>query len=718
MIVIPLFRKLSVQSKVLVMVLLASMLSLLLTGVLSYAIGSSGLIRAASNQLVALRNSRAEAVSNYFKALHDHVLTMSESFMVIDGVKNLNAAYAQLANAKLNPEQQASLKKYYSDVFLPQLRKSIPGEPLLGTYLPATPQHQYLAYHYTVNNPSQAKRQLLHDAGDGSEYSRLHVRLNKRFTRIAGVYGYRDVFLVDAATGNVVYTNAKETDFGSNLLTGVYADTALGKTFRELRKSRNPAFVYTSDFEHYIGSGGEPALFIGSTVFDGDQFIGALIYQLTPDKVDAVMTDRGNWRTQGLGETGESYLVAGDYKFRTSPREFMERPQQYFRILERQGVPQSRINFIKQTKSPVLIQEVRTEAAQRALSGKTGEVEYVDYRGKNAIASYQPIRLGEFEWGLVAKMDRAEVLRGVATMRNFMLLLAAILVPLFTLLSLYLARTFIRPIKRLIRATGEITEGGCNVQVPVEGEDEYAELSRSFNTMAATLQQREQELRAEIQENDRLLLNILPARTAERLKQGERTISEHYPSVTVLYADLEGFQSLTSELNPSQAIEVLNELIGAFDSAAESCGVEKLRSSGSTYLAVCGLSVPRVDDEKRTVELALKMLQVVERLSAKHAVHLSLDIGIHSGELAAGVVGTNKFYYDVWGETINTARAIHGSAKRNVIQATQPVVRALEGLYRFDPLPPIERKGQLPIDVWEVHPLPAAALTRASEQVS
>lgn len=714
MIEIPVFRKLGVQSKVLAMVLVASLLSLLLTGLVSFAIGRSNLTAATINELVALRFSRAEALGNYFGSLYNHVLTYSDSAMVIDAVKNMRAAYADLGSAKLSPEQQEKVEKYYQTVFLPELREAIPGNPLINTYLPATPQAKYLNYYYIANNSHKDNHRLLHDAGDGSEYSKLHSKLNKRFTRIAKVYGYRDVMLIDARNGDIIYTNAKDVDFASNLLNGPYAESALGKVFQEMRKAKSPEFVYFSDFDHYAASKGEPAMFVGASIFDGDEFIGVIVYQVVPSRFDAVMTDNSSWKRQGLGSTGESYLVGPDFKFRSSPREFLEKPKEYYRILKNQGVTEANINYIKQTGSPVLIQEVKTEGAQRSLAGKTGHLEYVDYRGKDVIASYQPIRLGQHEWGLVVKMDKAEALSGVANIRNFILLLAAILVPLFTLLSLVLSRSFVKPVKRVIRANGQLTDGVPDVQVPVEGEDEYSELSRSFNTMAAIVQQREQSLRTELEENNRLLLNILPARTAERLKQGERSISEHYPSVTVLYADLEGLASLTSALSPAQAIEVLNELIGAFDQAAESCGVEKLSSSSSTYLAVCGLSVARVDDEKRTVELAFEMLKVVQRLSAKHGVHLSLDIGIHSGELAAGVVGTNKIYYDVWGETINTARAIHSSLKQNVIQATEPVVRALEGLYHFDPLPPMERKGQNPIDVWEVHLLPTAARATAA----
>jgi class 3 adenylate cyclase len=711
--VIKLFRKLGVQSKVLAMVLLASLLSLLLTGLVSYSIGSHVLTTAVTNQLVALRNSRVESIKDYFGFLSNHVLTMGEGFLVIDGLKDFRAAYPKLQNATLSAEQQKKLVAYYTDVFIPRLKKNIDGDPALATYLPNTPADRYITYHYTANNPRAPHLDELEDAGDGSEYSAVHRKYSQRLRRIAEVFGYRDIFLVDVDSADVLFSVAKEADMGSNLRTGVYADTALAKTFEEIRKSRDPNFVYISDTEHYKASFGEPAFFVGTTVFDGDQFIGALIYQLNPEAIDRVMTDNKNWEQQGLGKTGESFLVAQDFKFRSSPRQFLENPDDYFQALRAQGVTKEKIDWIKSAKSPILIQEVRTEGAKRALAGQTGEAEEDDYRGKRVLKSYQPVRIGNFEWGLVTKIDTAEALQGVYRLRDALLLLGAILIPLLTLMSLALARSFIQPIQRLMGATKQIIAGDSFVQVRVDSADEFGELSSSFNSMAATLQQREEAILSQLQENDRLLLNILPARTAERLKQGEQSITEQYPSVSVLYADLEGFQNLSAELAPDQAIVVLNELIGALDDAAERCGVEKLRSTGSNYLAVCGLSVPRIDDEKRTVELALSMLQVVERLSIKHGVRLSLDIGIHAGALAAGVVGSGKFYYDVWGETVTIARAIHISPKQNVIQVTEPVRRALDGLYSFEPLAPVEVKGEGVIPIWELTRLDPALVSAA-----
>jgi class 3 adenylate cyclase len=123
---------------------------------------------------------------------------------------------------------------------------------------------------------------------------------------------------------------------------------------------------------------------------------------------------------------------------------------------------------------------------------------------------------------------------------------------------------------------------------------------------------------------------------------------------------------------------------------------------GSTYLAVSGLSRPRIDHEKRAVDCALAMLELMHRFNATYNVHLSLDIGVHAGPLTTGVVSGERLSFDIWGKTINIARGVHDSPKRNVIQVTAPIVEALEGLYRFQPLPAVPVKGHGQIPIWEV----------------
>lgn len=713
-------RKFGVQSKFLAMVLFASLASLLLTGFVSFGIARHLLTEAGYNQLIGLRNARAEAVSDHFRKLGDHVLTMSEAQMTVNAIKEFTPAFAELPD--INPTQTKKLEEFYLNEFLPKLKKNIAGDPRLPTYFPTYPQGRYVKYHYTAANPYPTNPQLLEDAGDGSKWSAIHKKFHPRFRRIADLFGYQDIMLVDIKTGKVVYTVAKETDLGADLVNGPFSDSAAAQVFRDVKKSRDPNFVTQSDLEHYKPSFGTPTSFVGTTVFDGDNFIGALIFQLDYRALDRTMTSNRRWSEVGLGKSGETYLVGRDFLLRSSPRGFLENAGQFLAFLKGRGFSAEKITQIKTSGSPLLIQEVRTEGARRALEGKTGTAAYNDYRGVPVIGAYQPIRLGPFEWAMLAEIDQAELFAGIHHLGRTLLLLGALLIPLLTLLALTLARSFVNPIRRLISATDEIAAGHSDVQVNVTSEDEFGELSTSFNKMADQLASRERSIQSQLAENDRLLLSILPAKTAERLKRGEKTIAESFPSVTVLFAEIDGLNILSQQMAPEQTILLLNELIGAFDEAAERLGMEKLRSVGSSYLAVCGLSIPRVDHERRTLDFGFEMLQIAARLNQKRNVTLALAVGIHSGSVSAGVVGSSRFYYDVWGETITIARAIGANARPNVIQVSEPVVVALTGLYGFERVSSIAVKGQGELPVWQAKALlpaaPAAGDPAGAEQES
>ena len=695
-------RKFGVQSKFLALVLFASLASLLLTGFVSFGIARHLLTEAGYNQLIGLRNARAEAVLDHFKKLEDHVMTMSEAQMTLTAIGEFSPAFSKLPD--INPTQRKELEQFYLKDFLPQLKKRITGDPTLPTYFPPSPQARYLKYHYVAANPHPNKRALLDDAGDGSQWSAIHKKFHPRFRRIANRYGYEDILLVNIKTGDVVYSVANEVDLGTNLLNGPFSDSAAAQVFREVKKSRDPNFITESDLEHYKPGLGVPTSFVGTTVFDGDDFIGALIFQLDYRALDRTMTSNRRWADVGLGKSGETYLVGRDYLLRSSPRGYLENAGQFLKALQGRGFSPVKIAKIESSGSPLLIQEVRTEGARRAMEGKTGTAAYADYRGVPVIGAYQPIQLGPFQWALLAEIDQSEIFAGIQHLARVLLLVGALLIPLLTLLALTLARSFIRPIRRLMSATDEVAAGHTDVQVSVTSDDEFGELSASFNKMADQLASRERSIQSQLAENDRLLLSILPAKTAERLKSGEKTIADSHPSVTVLFAEIEGLNLLSHRMAPEQTILLLNELIGAFDEAAESLGMEKLRSVGSSYLAVCGLTVPRVDHERRALDFGLEMLRITARLNQKRNVTLALAVGIHSGSVSAGVVGSSRFYYDVWGETITIARAIGAGAPQDVIQVSEPVVVALSGLYAFDRVSPITVKGQGELPVWQVKP--------------
>jgi class 3 adenylate cyclase/PAS domain-containing protein len=196
-------------------------------------------------------------------------------------------------------------------------------------------------------------------------------------------------------------------------------------------------------------------------------------------------------------------------------------------------------------------------------------------------------------------------------------------------------------------------------------------------------------------ENERLLLAILPPSIAERLRAGERTIADDFEDMSVLFADLVGFTELSSRLPADEIVRILNKVFSTFDALAESHGLEKIKTIGDAYMAVGGLALePDGSDHAEAVaDTALAMVDAVERLAAASGYDLRVRIGIHVGPTVAGVIGMQKFIYDVWGDAVNRASRMESHGVPGRVQVTEETRRRLEGAFTFEPRGEIEVKG-------------------------
>jgi adenylate cyclase len=180
-----------------------------------------------------------------------------------------------------------------------------------------------------------------------------------------------------------------------------------------------------------------------------------------------------------------------------------------------------------------------------------------------------------------------------------------------------------------------------------------------------------QQLQAEKSKSDALLLNILPATIVERMRQGEVAIADRFPETTILFSDLVGFTSLAGRSSPSQIIELLNQLFSAFDDLAKGLGLEKIKTIGDSYMVAGGLPEQQTNHALAVADMALGMIEVVNDIGAKFGEPLETRIGIHSGDVVAGVIGQHRFIYDVWGDTVNTASRLESSGLPNRIQISE-----------------------------------------------
>jgi class 3 adenylate cyclase len=209
---------------------------------------------------------------------------------------------------------------------------------------------------------------------------------------------------------------------------------------------------------------------------------------------------------------------------------------------------------------------------------------------------------------------------------------------------------------------------------------------------------KERELLA--RENERLLLNILPEPIAQRLRSGEPLIADRFDDVTLLFADVVDFSRVASMLGPSELVGVLNEVFSAFDGLVETYALEKVKTIGDAYMVVGGLSERSPDHTARMAAMALDIGEAVARIDRATRLDLQFRVGMNCGPVVAGVIGTKKFIYDVWGDTVNLASRMESLGVPGKVQVTGAVRERLRGKFGLESRGLIEVKGKGPTPTW------------------
>ncbi|MCK5517259.1 MAG: response regulator, partial [Desulfobulbaceae bacterium] len=195
--------------------------------------------------------------------------------------------------------------------------------------------------------------------------------------------------------------------------------------------------------------------------------------------------------------------------------------------------------------------------------------------------------------------------------------------------------------------------------------------------------------------SDKLLLNILPKPISDRLKNGEKTIADFFPEVTVLFCDIVEFTRLSSIMEPDNIVMLLNKLFSMFDALVEKFDLEKIKTIGDAYMLVGGVPTPRSDHAEAVADMAIEMCESVRLFNRDNPeIPISVRIGIHSGPVIAGVIGIRKFSYDLWGDTVNTASRMESCGIVDKIHVSHDTYQILKKSYSFHPRGTIIIKGK------------------------
>jgi class 3 adenylate cyclase len=202
------------------------------------------------------------------------------------------------------------------------------------------------------------------------------------------------------------------------------------------------------------------------------------------------------------------------------------------------------------------------------------------------------------------------------------------------------------------------------------------------------------DLELEKARSENLLLNILPKSIVNRMRCGEMVIADRVAEATILFCDLVGFTTVSQDLPAERTIDFLSRIFSDFDRLAAEQGVEKIKTIGDAYMVAAGIPEAQTDHAERIAALAPRMLEAVAGVAAATALELQARIGVHTGPITAGVIGTHKFVYDVWGDTVNTASRMESQSLPGRIQVSAATRAALGDRFQLEPRGLIEVKGK------------------------
>jgi len=266
----------------------------------------------------------------------------------------------------------------------------------------------------------------------------------------------------------------------------------------------------------------------------------------------------------------------------------------------------------------------------------------------------------------------------------------------------------------LLKVVRKISNKDFSAKAYLAGNDEIAELAASINLMSDELgkaftelnekvdiaEKMSLELEEERSRSEKLLYNILPAVIAERLRSGEKTIAETFQEVTVAFADIVDFTTISSRLGPFDTVHMLNEIFGILDRLVEKHEIEKIKTIGDCYMVVGGVPKRNPLHCQNIAQFAIDAISAIKEYSDRMPFDIKIRIGIHTGTVAAGVIGQSRFSYDLWGEVVNLASRLEGTSKDNLIHVSDTVKSRLSDDFIFIDGGMIELKGFDPMHSW------------------
>ena len=444
-------------------------------------------------QLVSIRDTKRQQVRDELNERVQSLQVLASQKSTIDAFKQFKTGFYSAGKDLAKPaEGNDSVKNigtYIDQQFNAEFGKRNPqAAPNLTSAIAALGANgSALQEEFIVNNSSPlGQKEKMVSTNTDFPYGRTHSQYHPGFVRAQKLSGYYDIFLIDIETDAIVYTVFKELDFASKLAEGgISAKTKLAEAYLKV-KTAAPDATFLSDFSPYLASYDDQAAFAAAPLYDGDKQIGVIAIQYPIDKITDVMNANKSWKSVGLGDTGDVFLVGPDKLMRTNARYIQEDKTGFIAQLGDKIDVKTKPLMDKKNTTIGLV-KVDSQATRDAFAGKEAVIDFVDYRGIASIGAYAPLKVQGLDWVIVAKINEEEANRPVTELNKASLvraLLIALGVVAFAAVAVSLfLRQFLSPITKLSDTVNAVAGGNTAARSQLTGQDEIGQLGRSFDNL-------------------------------------------------------------------------------------------------------------------------------------------------------------------------------------------------------------------------------------------
>jgi len=483
-----------VKKKLLLALSLLAILPMLVSVTVStWVAGDSAnslLVKQAQQQLATIRDTKKHGIDNYIRQTRKLLTSFSQSKLVSDLLDELEYGapeYPEQNNKVTVKESRARLKEHYQN-------NPLSGQFSAGELVDALPDFAaVMQFRYIATNefPANERHKLIYSQ-DYSIYSEAHRRYQQEAIDYMASNDIYDIYLVNF-DGVVLYSARKEADFGSSLRDGPFAQTVLGQFYSQLESTNYKGDVpLNTDFTAYQPSGDLRTMFIGTLVKQRSLPLGIIIFQLSSNGIDNIMTNNQDWQSAGLGITGETYLVGADKSMRSISRQLIENPDSYFAELEATNTDQVVIESIRTGGHSINRQLVDSPTVQLAQKGESGFEIFEEANGNRLLSAYTPLGIEGFDWVILAEMEEQEANAASTTLSRGILLIsaaAAVIVAFIAVFSGWLFTTrLMRPIEKLASEIDHIeSNSDLTFTLSAKTSDVTIDIVTSMNKLLATL---------------------------------------------------------------------------------------------------------------------------------------------------------------------------------------------------------------------------------------